>query len=479
MRYIQPTHLRLSRHFNRGESAAARGLARLGLFSIVVGVAACASATAADVKTTEVYLRLKKSIDAVRAIDTHDHLYPFSELPNRHPAETPRSVTLYSLWRSSYLPRTHRLSPWEANQSFDRWWETAQHDFSNARATSFYRVMLPAFRDLYGVDFDKITPEQARDLNAKIEGNYKNEQWADDVITKRANIELVLVDPFWAATTLRHAYRFTVPVMRVSTWISGSHPNRFKNDLDSPYSLAKREGLPMTTFDEYLAALDASVGRAMKAGAVSFKTTTAYERDLRFDKVSPERAAAGFGKPPEQISAQEQEDFENFMFWRMCELSAQHDMPFQIHTGNARVQGSNPLLLLNVIEANPKTKFVLFHGGYPWIGETGAIAMRHSNVWIDSNWLPTISYSLAKRAYQEWLEVVSSDRILWGADTIYPEAIYGATETTRQCLAEALAEKVERGELLETDAARIGRQILRENALKLFPRLQTRLWRID
>ena len=65
---------------------------------------------------------------------------------------------------------------------------------------------------------------------------------------------------------------------------------------------------------------------------------------------------------------------------------------------------------------------------------------------------------------------------LIGADT--PETVHPerpvepwgpeATEFTRQCLAEALAEKVARGELREDHAMRIGRQIMRENALKLF-----------
>ncbi|MDP6058641.1 MAG: amidohydrolase family protein, partial [Pirellulaceae bacterium] len=141
--------------------------------------------------------------------------------------------------------------------------------------------------------------------------------------------------------------------------------------------------------------------------------------------------------------------------------------------------GSNPMLLVNVIDANPETKFILFHGGYPWIGETGAIAMKHRNVWIDSCWLPTLSYTMAKRAYQEWLEAVPSDRIMWGADTVDAEGIYAATEFTRQCLAEALAEKVGRGELLEKHATRIGRQIMRENALKLFPKLNRVLWQKD
>jgi len=44
-------------------------------------------------------------------------------------------------------------------------------------------------------------------------------------------------------------------------------------------------------------------------------------------------------------------------------------------------------------------------------------------------------------------------------------------------LAEILAEKVIAGELREEDAHRIGRHIMRENALGLFTNLRKLLWR--
>lgn len=79
---------------------------------------------------------------------------------------------------------------------------------------------------------------------------------------------------------------------------------------------------------------------------------------------------------------------------------------------------------------------------------------------------------MSKRAQHEWLEQMPSTRILWGGDCNHCEGIYGSTELTR--LAEVLAEKVERGDLLEQHADRIGRQILRDNALELFPQLKDR-----
>jgi hypothetical protein len=57
------------------------------------------------------------------------------------------------------------------------------------------------------------------------------------------------------------------------------------------------------------------------------------------------------------------------------------------------------------------------------------------------------------------------------------ETIHAATKVMREVIAEVLAQKVQRAELREADALRIGRQILRENALALYPTLNDKLWK--
>ncbi|MDP6444121.1 MAG: amidohydrolase family protein [Pirellulaceae bacterium] len=443
----------------------------------LVSQVSTAAVYADDIKRSEVYRRIKESIDAVRAIDTHDHLRAFDEIPNRVKTPDGNGMTLQSIWAHSYLRRHTRVSPWPADGNFDTWWQAAKGDFDDARAASFYRYLLPAFRDLYGVDFDTITNAEAKQLNEKIFKNYRDDRWLIDVVTNRANIELMFIDPYWNRLQFAKEYRFSVPVLNVTSIMRASHPDQFSSANDSPFAYAQRKGMKTETLDDLLAVIEAIFVEAVAGDAVCLKSTQAYQRTIRYERVDKATAAAIFGASPQRITREQQRQFEDFMFWHICGLSAKHQLPFQVHTGDARLQRSNPMLLVDVIEANPQTKFILFHGGYPWVGETGAIAMKHRNVWIDSCWLPTLSYTMAKRAYQEWLESAPSDRILWGADTVDAEGIYGATEFTRQCLSEALAEKVERGELREQHAVRIGKQIMRDNALKLFPKLQRRLWR--
>jgi len=47
-------------------------------------------------------------------------------------------------------------------------------------------------------NFESITDEQARALNDRIFENHRDQKWLYQVVTERANIELMLVDPYWA-----------------------------------------------------------------------------------------------------------------------------------------------------------------------------------------------------------------------------------------------------------------------------------------
>jgi predicted TIM-barrel fold metal-dependent hydrolase len=441
-------------------------------------VAPASAVQAGGTRDTAGYKRIKAYLDAVPAIDTHDHLWPFARLPALMETERGRGVNLAGLWHTSYFRGVHALAPWKPGQKFDDWWVAAKHDFANARATGVYRYQLPAFQDLYGVDFDRITAAEAKKLDERIYKNYLDQRWIYRVVTERANIELMFNDPYWARFDFARDYKFGVVVFNVTTLVRGFHPAEFKTPADDPYHFARKKGLKVDSLDDYLHVLDRLFVEAKERGAVCLKTTLAYVRTLRFENVPKERAAKIFGRKRGDLSLAEIKDFEDFIMWRLTALSAKHGLPFQIHTGHGRLQGSSPMNLVDLIEANPRTKFILFHGGYPWVGETGAIVLRHGNhVWIDSCWLPTLSYTMAKRAYHEWLEVMPSSRILWGADCNHAEGIYGATEMTRRCLAEVLAEKVDRGDLAPEHALRIGKQILRDNALELFPQLKTRLWK--
>src|SRR5215467_614400 len=113
----------------------------------------------AGTRDTDTYRRIKKYLDSVPAIDTHDHLWPFDRLPGYVETEDGRSMTLYGVWAGGYYRWINPLTPWTPRGKYEDWWAKAKHAFPNARATSFYRYILPACQDHYGIDFERNTDE--------------------------------------------------------------------------------------------------------------------------------------------------------------------------------------------------------------------------------------------------------------------------------------------------------------------------------
>ena len=213
--------------------------------------------------STTTYRRLKAALDAIPAIDTHDHLWPFDRLPGLVETERGKGMNLAGLWRNSYFTGVHPLTPWKPGMPFIDWWAKAKHDFDDARATSVYRYQLPAFADLYNVDFDRITDEQARALNDQIFAHYQDQAWLFHVITERANIELMLNDPYWGRFEFKTDYPFGVLVFNVTTLVAGFHPSEFKAKSDDPYRFCRgRKGSRFDSLDDYLVVLDRSVSKS-------------------------------------------------------------------------------------------------------------------------------------------------------------------------------------------------------------------------
>src|SRR5262249_39170064 len=88
----------------------------------IFGILATTLASAQGTRETTTYRRIKAALDAIPAIDTHDHLWPFDRLPGY--VETPggKGMNLAGLWRNSYFPGVHRLTAWTPGMSFDAWW---------------------------------------------------------------------------------------------------------------------------------------------------------------------------------------------------------------------------------------------------------------------------------------------------------------------------------------------------------------------
>jgi hypothetical protein len=83
----------------------------LMLALLTLGLASCLAA-AQNTRDTTTYRRIKARLDAVPAIDTHDHLWPFDKLPGYVETEHGRGMNLAGLWHNSYYRWFNPLTPW-------------------------------------------------------------------------------------------------------------------------------------------------------------------------------------------------------------------------------------------------------------------------------------------------------------------------------------------------------------------------------
>lgn len=133
------------------------------------------------------------------------------------------------------------------------------------------------------------------------------------------------------------------------------------------------------------------------------------------------------------------------------------------------LKNSNPLLLENLFRDYGKVKFVLFHGGYPYINEVGVLAKYFPNVYLDACWLSDISISAYKRALSEWLEIVPSNKIFaWGGDQMVIEHSYASLLLAKDLIADVIVDKINSGYFNKNLGITVMKKILGQNAIDFF-----------
>jgi hypothetical protein len=237
------------------------------------------------------------------------------------------------------------------------------------------------------------------------------------------------------------------------------------------------------TFDGYLRFVRESLIRLKADGAIAVKFEAAYLRSLRFED-PPQRQARRIYeryRHSTEVPEEEYRDLQDYLFRYLLREATKLALPVHIHTGNGvgntfELSRAHPLLLENILSDDQyrKTTFVLLHGGYPFTREVMLLAGK-SNVYIEPSALTFILYpqDLA-RIFKEWLTFYP-EQVLFGTDAVIFSDVVGAeetywiaTETGRQALALALSEMVQEGRCDETEALRLARLVLHDNAAKLY-----------
>lgn len=333
---------------------------------------------------------------------------------------------------------------------------------------SYFQWLQRALQALYGFG-EAITAQNWQTLSDRVSWGHQGGAWFLEILRDRAHIERAVLDTYWSPGSNNGYPEFYAPTLRINMFLFGYARDARDHNGNSPFEFLANQAIEVKTFDDYLEAIDLTIRRYKAHGAVAIKSALAYDRDLAFAEPDLAKAAKVFAKRSDAVTPKQARQFGNAVFWYVAGLAGQHGLPFQNHVGLGLLPGSDPMHLVPVIEAHPQTTFVLFHGGYPWTSQVGALCHNYDNVYLDLVWLPLISTSAAVRALDEWIEVArTSDRIAWGGDCWTAEETYGAALAARWVVARVLARKVADGYIDRATASVLARRILHDNACALY-----------
>jgi len=241
-------------------------------------------------------------------------------------------------------------------------------------------------------------------------------------------------------------------------------------------------GVHITGFDDWLQAVETAFERLPQERIGSLKSALAYERPLRYDRVTRSEAEAGFnqgfaglhlpdwGERPFAVP----KAFQDYMMHFILRLAGKREYTFQFHTGLQEGNGnliyhSDPTLLSNLFLEYPDVRFDLFHMSYPYEHALSALAKNFPNVYIDMCWGHIVSPAAAVNALVEWLDAVPANKIsAFGGDYCFVDAVYGHQLLARENVARALAIKVEQGVFGVDRACRIGEMLFIDNPMAIF-----------
>lgn len=393
----------------------------------------------------EIKAELEAYFSTLEVVNTHCHHVKDSYF---------KDVTLYKLVRKTY---NNWICPPFENDA-----EGFAFFFDKMQVNSYCYWLVRAYGELYNGG-EKLSLENHGEIDAVVRKAYNDDpDWHKKILTEHCKYKYLVLDDYKAPGST-HELTFARPTFRVDMFLSGNYAGQTDHNENNPYDYFEKAP---SDVDEYIEQVEKAVAKKIKMNkSRSLKTAIAYERPLDFTEFSRENAQKVFGK---DNSDKARKIFGDYVMDCLCKIAAKHDIPFQIHTGLGNLDGTRAINLRNIIDRNPDTKFVLFHGSYPWTGDVLGLAHKYKNVYPDMCWLPIISTAAAERFLEEALDVSDSDRLCWGCDTWTSEESYGALLAMRYVLSKVLSGRVFEGFYTLEYAKTVGKKILFDNANNLY-----------
>lgn len=332
------------------------------------------------------------------------------------------------------------------------------------RNKSYFVWLQKAIQQLYGIE-EMLTVENWDSISEKIKNAHRERDFHIKILEKQCNYKKILAETYWNPGSDNGRPTLFRPAFRIDSFLYGYAKGKRDHDGINPQ---EEYGELPDNLTDYLAWVRKWILQKKQQGCVALKSAVAYDRGLDFKEVSRQKAERVFLLKDDEKTAEDIRNFQNYLFWQICQISAELSLPFQCHTGTGQLTNTRPIELNEMIRRNPETKFVLLHCGYPWIEDIVGMVHEYPNVYPDLCWMPILSYTASQRSLHELLEAATSDKLCWGCDTWTSEESYGALLAFRFVLSRVLTEKIMDGYFSIEDAKMMIDHIMMDNAVQLY-----------
>jgi hypothetical protein len=226
--------------------------------------------------------------------------------------------------------------------------------------------------------------------------------------------------------------------------------------------------------DDYLAWVSHTL-HAARPRLYGLKLLMGYHRSLRVEDVSRVEAR-GVYTALRQGELAEYRRLQDFMARQLFELAGELDLPLQIHASfggpgsGLQLANNDPSLLQPLLsdDISRTTRVVLLHGGYPFVSQAAVLAWNNPRVFLDWSVLASLFTTRLAVWLTEWLELLPSNKLLFGTDASSPELYYTAAVNGRRQLGAALDQLVTAGIVSGADAVVLAERVCSRNAIELY-----------
>jgi predicted TIM-barrel fold metal-dependent hydrolase len=411
---------------------------------------------------------LYDEIAQLTIIDAHEHLPSEAEYLS-HGYCGPNMFSggyiahdLESAGMSSAFKATLRES---GERPVEEWWPQIRPYWPHVRHTAYARALRITARDLWGIERINDTTIHALAERVRADntpGLYRR------VLQERCRIETSITCVEQVAFPNDPGVRgLSMPLLG---WLQGPWDRAWIEGL------AEQAGVEVRSAEGAAAAAQKILREHLAQGAVGIKIRVGDYRapDRRAAEAAFRHAQAQTYEAPElpvPAALTPFHAFRDYLFDRCLDVAAEADVPVAVHTGYWRdFRELDPKFLLSIAARRPEVRFDLFHLGMPMIRDAILIGKSYPNVTLNLTWCAVISQVQTVRALDEVLDMVPTNKVsAFGGDyRVAVQKTWGHLVMARQCVAAALANKIEAGDLDREEALRIARMWFYDNPARIY-----------